>query len=67
MSIVLSERQRPRALQLMKATYASHTHDPACGLGEQCPQMMSLKLRIEELEREEKAHAAGLSRSLQLE
>lgn len=50
-SIVQSERQRPRAIQLMKSIYASHTADPACGLGTKCPMMVDLKKRIEEEEK----------------
>lgn len=50
-SIVQSERQRPRAIQLMKEIYASHIVDPNCGLGENCPMMVDLKKRIEEEER----------------
>jgi hypothetical protein len=49
-NILQSERQRPRAVELMKAIYESHTHDPNCGLGEACPQMVDLKKRIEEYE-----------------
>jgi hypothetical protein len=64
MSIVLSERQRPRAIQYMKSVYDWHVHDPSCGLGAACPKMVELKQRIEELEAEE-AHLRD-SRSLQL-
>ena len=46
-SILQSERQRPRAVELMKDIYASHVQDPACGLGERCPMMVDLKKRIE--------------------
>jgi hypothetical protein len=49
-SIVQSERQRPRAVELMKGIYVSHVADPKCGLGEQCPMMIDLKKRIEEEE-----------------
>ena len=40
-SILQSERQRPRAVDLMKSIYSSHVADPNCGLGEQCPMMMT--------------------------
>lgn len=50
-SIVQSERQRPRAVQLMKAIYSSHTADPTCKLGQHCPMMIDLKKRIDEEER----------------
>lgn len=50
-SIVQSERQRPRAVDLMKAIYTSHIADPNCGLGDNCPMMIDLKKRIEEEER----------------
>ena len=50
-SIVQSERERPRAVELMKAIYASHVADPNCGLGDKCPMMIDLKKRIEEEER----------------
>jgi hypothetical protein len=49
-SIVQSERQRPRAIELMKDIYVSHVKDPNCGLGERCPMMLDLKKRIEEEE-----------------
>lgn len=48
-SIVQSERQRPRAIDLMKDIYSSHITD--CKLGEKCPTMIDLKKRIEEEER----------------
>lgn len=51
-AIVLSERQKPRALKLMKAIYASHITDHSCGLGEACRMMVNLKQRIETLEKE---------------
>jgi hypothetical protein len=50
-SIVQSERQRPRAVDLMKSIYSSHLADPNCGLGDNCPMMIDLKKRIEEEER----------------
>jgi len=50
-SIVQSDRQRPRAIELMKGIYASHIADPRCGKGENCPMMLNLKSRIEEEER----------------
>jgi hypothetical protein len=46
-TIIQSERQRPRAVELMKALYASHVQDTTCGLGERCPMMVDLKKRIE--------------------
>lgn len=49
-SIVQSERQRPRAVEIMKDIYVSHTKDPNCGLGERCPMMIDLKKRIQEEE-----------------
>ena len=49
-NIVQSERQRPRAIALMKEIYASHVKDPNCGLGERCPMMLDLRKRIEEAE-----------------
>ena len=56
--IVQSERQRPRAVELMKDIYISHVQDPTCGLGERCPMMVDLKKRIED----EEARLGGLSR-----
>ena len=50
-SIIQSERQRPRSIELMKVIYASHIKDPNCGLGENCPMMLDLKKRIEAEER----------------
>jgi len=50
-SIVQSERQRPRAIELMKGIYASHVSDTKCGLGEMCPMMVDLKKRIEDEEK----------------
>jgi len=50
-SIVQSERQRPRAVELMKDIYASHVSDQKCGLGEACPMMADLKKRIEDEEK----------------
>jgi len=49
-NIIQSERQRSRAVELMKDIYASHVQDPTCGLGEKCPMMIDLKKRIEEEE-----------------
>jgi len=49
-SIIQSERQKPRAIALMKDIYASHVVDPNCGLGENCPMMLNLKKRIDEEE-----------------
>jgi len=46
-TIIQSERQRPRAVAVMKGIYASHVQDPTCGLGERCPMMVDLKQRIE--------------------
>jgi hypothetical protein len=74
-NIVLSERQRPRALKFMKAIYASHPNDPNCefartGQSESCPMMVELKQRIDELEQleQEALHVGGsFSRSLALE
>jgi hypothetical protein len=45
--IIQSERQRPRAVEIMKDIYVSHVQDPTCGLGETCPMMVNLKKRIE--------------------
>ena len=64
-SIVQSERQRPRAIQLMRDIYASHVADPNCGLGEQCPMMQDLKKQIE-LEERLLDNASNFSRSLGL-
>lgn len=50
--IILSERQKPRALELSKAIYAAHLKDHACGLGENCPKLIELKADIEALEAE---------------
>jgi hypothetical protein len=50
-SIVQSERQRPRAVEIMKDIYASHVADKSCGLGANCPVMISLKNQIAEEER----------------
>jgi len=49
-SIIQSERQRPHAIELMKDIYASHVADPKCGMGVNCPMMLSLKKQIEEAE-----------------
>jgi hypothetical protein len=49
-NMIQSERQRPRAVELMKDIYVSHVQDPTCGLGERCPMMVDLKKRIEEAE-----------------
>ncbi len=47
-SIVQSERQRPRAVEIMKDIYASHIADPNCPYGgEKCPMMQDLKKQIE--------------------
>jgi hypothetical protein len=46
-SIIQSERQRPRSIELMKDIYASHVADPKCGLGANCPMMLDLKKKIE--------------------
>ena len=51
-SIILSDRQKPRSLQLLKTIYAAHLADPRCELGENCPQLRATKAKIEELERE---------------
>jgi len=55
-SIVLSERLRPRAIELMKDMYVAHAADPNCpwakdGRGTECPKMVELKQRIEEEEK----------------
>jgi hypothetical protein len=56
-SVIQSERQRPRAIELMKDIYASeytrHLTDPSrCGLlPEECPMMANLKKDIEEQEK----------------
>ena len=65
-SIVQSERQRPRAVDLMKAIYSSHVADPNCGLGDKCPMMIDLKKRIDEEERL-LDHGSNFSRSFGLE
>lgn len=49
-SIVLSERQRPRAIQIMKELYASHAC-PTRAVGMDCSMMVSLRQRIEEEEK----------------
>lgn len=49
-NIILSERQKPRSLQLMKDIYAAHLADPKCELNSQCPMLLSLKTRIDSLE-----------------
>jgi hypothetical protein len=46
-TIIQSERQRPRVVEIMKDIYASHIQDPTCGLGDLCPMMVDLKKRIE--------------------
>ena len=51
-SIVLSDRQKPRTLQLLKSIYAAHLADEKCELKENCPQLKATKAKIEELERE---------------
>jgi len=50
--LILSERQKPRALELYRAAYAAHLVDPECGLGETCPKLVELKAEIEALEAE---------------
>jgi len=50
-TIIQSERQRPRSIELMKDIYASHVADQKCGLGVNCPMMLDLKNRIDEEER----------------
>lgn len=50
--IILSERQKPRSLQLMKDIYAAHLADPKCELGEGCPMLLNLKAQIAQLENE---------------
>jgi hypothetical protein len=44
-SIVQSERQRPRAIELMKDIYASHVADLKCGLGANCPRKQPRRRR----------------------
>lgn len=51
-NLVLSDRQKPRTLQLLKDIYTAHLADPKCELGENCPQLKATKAKIEELERE---------------
>ena len=48
-NLIQSERQKPRALELLKAIYAAHNANP-CGLGERCPVEADLKARIKALE-----------------
>ena len=48
-SIIQSERQRPRSIELMKDIYASHVAD--CKHGDRCPMMLDLKKRIDDEER----------------
>lgn len=48
--LILSERQKPRALELFKAAYKAHLSDPTCGLGPDCPKCVAMKKEIEELE-----------------
>jgi hypothetical protein len=62
-SIVQSERQRPRAVELMKAIYSSHAAE--CKDGDKCPMMIDLKKRIEEEERL-LDHGSNFSRSFGL-
>jgi hypothetical protein len=50
--LTLSERQKPRALELYRAAYAAHLSDSNCGLGETCPKLVELKAEIEALEAE---------------
>ncbi len=49
-NIVLSERNKPRALKSMKDIYAAHTSE--CSEGVSCRVMVMLKRDIEELEHE---------------
>ena len=58
-SIIQSERQRPRSLELMKDIYASHVADKSCGMGVNCPMMLDLKKRIDE---EEQLNGGNFSR-----
>jgi hypothetical protein len=51
-NLILSERQKPRALELYRKFYASHVVDPTCGLGDNCPMMVELKAKIAALESE---------------
>lgn len=60
--IVLSERQNPRSLQLMKDIYASHRADPRCEMGEKCPMLLKLKAQIEGLEDEMSAQKSRNNR-----
>ena len=65
-SIIQSERQRPRSLELMKDIYASHVADKNCGLGVNCPQMVSLKKQIDEVEQQILDSGSNFSRSFGL-
>jgi len=47
-SVILSERTKPRALELMKEFYASHT--ASCKDGVNCRQMLKLQADIEAAE-----------------
>jgi hypothetical protein len=49
-NIVLSERQKPHALQSMKDIYAAHSSE--CSDGVSCRVMVMLKRDIEALEQE---------------
>lgn len=51
-NIILSERQKPRALELYQNIYAAHVADPKCGLRDRCPMMVDLAKRIKVLEDE---------------
>jgi len=52
-NLVLSERQKPRALELYKLIYSAHIADPNCPYGgDQCPMMVDLKAQITALEEE---------------
>jgi len=47
---ILSDRQKPRALELFKAAYAAHV--ATCPKGDTCEKMVELRAEIEALEAE---------------
>jgi hypothetical protein len=63
-SIIQSERQRPRSIELMKEIYASHVAD--CKHGENCPSMIDLRKNIEAAEAEGSLESGNFSRSFGL-
>ena len=57
--LILSERQKPRALATLREIYGEH--NSLCAEGAQCSRAKQIKRLIEKLEREDRAqkHAAS--------